>query len=139
MSLSSLRPFALFLVGFLTCLGLVSAGDAQEKDAVKELRATLVKVTKQALEVQQLRMKSGAGSQAELASWTRRHIDARLQAGELSPVEAATANLKLAKEAEKNAAKLQRFGQLSEGDVIQARYFRVQAELELALAKRKAK
>ena len=55
-----------------------------------------------------------------------------------SPVEAATANLELAKRAEETAIKLQRFGQRSAGDVTQARYFRLQAELELALAKRRA-
>lgn len=138
MSLENLRPLALFAAGFLACFVLVSAGGAEEKDPVKDLRAALVKVSKEALEVEEQRLQTGGGSQAELATWSRRHTAARLEAGELSPVEAATANLELAKRAEETAIKLQRFGQRSAGDVTQARYFRLQAELELALAKRRA-
>ncbi len=105
MKLATLRPFVIFVSGFLACFVLVSSGGAGEGDAVQD----------------------------------RRYNEAQVAAGQLTPVQGATANVELAKKAEADAEKLHKFGVRSEGDVTQARYFRVQAELELELAKRAAK
>jgi len=139
MNISTLRPFVLFASGFLACFVLVSSGGAREEDKAKDLRAAIVKATKQGLETERQRFDTGTGNLEGLARWSRRHNDARVAAGELTPVEGATANFELALKTEQDARKLAKFGRLSAGDVNQAHYFRLQAELELELAKRGAK
>ena len=43
MKLATLRPFVIFVSGFLACFVLVSSGGAGEGDAVQDLRAATTK------------------------------------------------------------------------------------------------
>jgi hypothetical protein len=139
--IKQLASVALF---FLLCVMFISRGRAQqavppqaqpaESKAKAELVSQLIATAEEARRQAQALYGAGQGTAQEVHIWTMRLADARLMGAKdkKSRIEIQTARVTAAEELEKDASGRRFAGLARDIDVIDARFARIQAQIDLA-------
>ncbi|HEX4794457.1 MAG TPA: hypothetical protein VH370_11725 [Humisphaera sp.] len=139
-----IKQLALITLFCVLCVMLISRGRAQQvvpppaqpveskvkAELVSQLIATAEAAQRQAQEL----YKAGLGTVQEVQTWTMRLADARLMAAKdkKSRIEILTARVTAAQEMEKDADGRLTAGLVRHIDAIDARFARIQAQIDLA-------